>query len=138
MNTVTIVRKAEVLLLRSRYKLFINDKQTSILDKETFEFPDGTYDFRVEQLFFKSNTLSLKLENNQNVTIYIKGSSAGRHGRPLSIIILISFFFFFLFEYVFKSDLSVYFLLPFLLYILMPLYTSLFERKKDRIKLYVK
>ena len=137
MNTVIIKREAELFGIFSKYKLFINNKSVNIFYKKKILLPDGNYNFVIEKGFFKSNKISLKLEGGEYVTILVKGSPAGRYGRKASVVVIISSLFYLLSEYVFHVNYSVYFLLPFLLYMLMPVYTSIFERDKKRITLYV-
>jgi len=138
MNIVRVRREFELFGILSKYKLVINNRPINIFYRKKIILPNGNYNFVIEKGLFTSNKVSLKLEDGLDVTVFVKGSPAGRYGHKLSIIVVLSSLLYLLLEYVLQANYSVYFLLPFLFYMLMPVYTSVFDKNKKRIELYVK
>lgn len=138
MNTIIIKRKLELFSLISRLTLSVNDRKSEFINNKTLSPPDGTYNLCIEHSFAKSNNLTIEVKGNETTTVYVEGTKMGRHGRVLSIVTMVSSLLFIISEYLFKSPYSLYFLLPFFAYMLMPAYTSVFERNKNRILLYTR
>lgn len=138
MNTIIIKRKLELFSLISRLTLSVNDRKSEFINNKTLSTPDGTYNLCIEDSFARSNNLIIKVKGDETTTIYVEGTKMGRHGRVLSIATIVSSLLFIILEHLFKSPYSLHFLLPFFAYMLMPAYTSVFERNKNRIMLYTR
>ncbi len=139
MNTITVIRKPELFGVFSKYKLILNNQNIEVFYKKNiYNLPDGKYHLSVEKYPFESNQISINLKENSNVKVFIKGSPAGKYGTELSLIVIVCGIVFAFLEWVINYNYSFYFLLPLLAYMLMPIYTSILQKDKNRINIYTK
>lgn len=138
--TVQLTKKIEFLNLLSSYDVYINGEKEKIVYKKELSLQSGSCTLFVKKGLFESNKLILNNENyNQEYYISINGTPYGRHGQIISIFCVISLILIVINNLFIDSNFLYYLLLiPFFIYLLLPIYSSIFEKRKNRIELILK
>lgn len=136
MGIINFKRKIELWNLFSRYNIYINEnKCEKIFIKKSVFLPEGQYKIKIRSGLFESNELKIDILEKEERTLNIRGSVAGRHGRFISVVCVFSFLLYLFFSVILIRSFAIYFLLPFFIYFFMPVYSSLFEKNKNRINI---